>query len=135
MDTLALYQAGFHNVVASAGTALTPEQAKIISRYADSVFVAYDGDPAGIAAATKAAELLVKLGVKVRIAALPDGSDPDSFVRKEGADALKDELSRARDFIDFLLAVDPPAPPRTERRRRADCSTPSRASRTPSRPI
>ena len=108
MDTLSLYEAGFHNVVASAGTALTPEQARVISRYADRVFVAYDGDAAGIAAATKAAELLVKLGVKVRIAALPDGADPDSLVRKEGAEALKDELSGARDFIDFLLAVNPP---------------------------
>lgn len=108
MDTLALYEAGFHNVVASAGTALTPEQARVMARYADRVFVAYDGDSAGITAATKAAELLVKLGVKVRIAALPDGSDPDSFVRQEGADALADELSRARDFIDFLLAVNPP---------------------------
>jgi DNA primase len=108
MDTLALYEAGFHNVVASAGTALTPEQARIVSRYADRVFVAYDGDPAGIAAAAKAAELLVKLGVKVRVARLPGGSDPDSFVRNEGADAMKDALEGALDFIDFLLAANPP---------------------------
>ena len=109
MDTLSLYEAGFHNVVASAGTALTIEQARILSRYADRVFVAYDGDSAGIAAATKAAELLVRLGVKVRIAGFPDGADPDSFVRQSGADAMKEELSQARDFIDFLLAVSPPA--------------------------
>jgi len=108
MDTLSLYEAGFHNVVASAGTALTIEQARILSRYADRVFVAYDGDAAGIAAATKAAELLVRLGVKVRIAEFPDGADPDSFVRQSGADAMKEELSRARDFIDFLLGVSPP---------------------------
>jgi len=108
MDTLSLYEAGFHNVVASAGTALTIEQARILSRYADRVFVAYDGDAAGIAAATKAAELLVRLGVKVRITEFPDGADPDSFVRQSGADAMKEELSRARDFIDFLLAVSPP---------------------------
>ncbi|HYW68256.1 MAG TPA: toprim domain-containing protein, partial [bacterium] len=95
-------------VVASAGTALTPEQARLISRYADRVFVAYDGDAAGIAAATKAAELLVKLGVKVRVAALPGGSDPDSFVRSEGKDAMKEELGRSRDFIDFLIAANPP---------------------------
>jgi DNA primase len=108
MDTLSLYEAGFHNVVASAGTALTPSQARIVSRYADRVFVAYDGDTAGIAAATKAAELLVKLGVKVRIAALPGGADPDSLVRSAGAGALKQELERALDFIDFLIAADPP---------------------------
>jgi len=109
MDTLSLYEAGFHNVVASAGTALTLEQARILSRYADRVFVAYDGDAAGIAAAAKAAELLVRLGVKVRIAAFPDGADPDSFVRQNGAGAMKKELSRALDFIDYLLAVSPPA--------------------------
>jgi DNA primase len=108
MDTLALYEAGFHNVVASAGTALTPEQARIISRYADRVFVAYDGDPAGVAAATKAAELLVKLGIKVRVASLPGGSDPDSFVREQGTDAMKEALGTALDFIDFLLSVSPP---------------------------
>jgi len=108
MDTLSLYEAGFHNVVASAGTALTIEQARILSRYADRVFVAYDGDTAGITAATKAAELLVRLGVKVRIAGFPDGADPDSFVRQSGADAMKEELNRARDFIDFLLGVNPP---------------------------
>ena len=108
MDTLSLYEAGFHNVVASAGTALTIEQARILSRYADRVFVAYDGDTAGVTAATKAAELLVRLGVKVRITEFPDGADPDSFVRQSGADAMKEELSRARDFIDFLLAVSPP---------------------------
>jgi DNA primase len=108
MDTLSLYEAGFHHAVASAGTALTVEQARIMARFADRVFVAYDGDSAGIAAATKAAELLVRLGVKVRIAAFPDGADPDSFVRQEGADAMKEELSRARDFIDFLLAANPP---------------------------
>lgn len=116
MDTLSLYEAGFHNVVASAGTALTPEQAKVISRYADRVFVAYDGDQAGIAAATKAAELLVQLGVKVRIAALPGGADPDSLVRAEGADAFKAQLDGALDFIDFLIAADPPRTPEDRER-------------------
>lgn len=108
MDTLSLYEGGFHNVVASAGTALTPEQARILARYADRVFVAYDGDAAGIGAATRAAELLVRLGVKVRIAGLPSGSDPDSFVREHGAEAMKGELTTALDFIDFLLAANPP---------------------------
>ena len=108
MDLISLYEAGFHNAVAVAGTALTPEQARIVSRYADRVFVVYDGDAAGVAAAVRAAEQLVRLGVKVRVAALPDDEDPDSFVRHRGADALKEELTRARDFIDFLLSVNPP---------------------------
>jgi DNA primase len=111
MDLLSLYEAGFHNAVASAGTALTPEQARLTSRYADRVFVAYDGDNAGKIAATKAAELLVGLGVKVRIAALPDGADPDSFVKEHGAEAMRDRLSRSMDFIDFFLSVNPPESP------------------------
>jgi DNA primase len=111
MDTLSLYEAGFHNTVASAGTALTPEQARILARYADRVFVAYDGDAAGISAATRASELLVRMGVKVRVAALPAGSDPDSFIREHGSDAMKAELERSLDFIDFLIAANPPETP------------------------
>lgn len=107
MDLITLYQAGFHNVVASAGTALTPEQAKTIDRYADKVFLAYDGDSAGIAAATRAAETLVQLGVKVRVALMPGGSDPDSYLRENGPDALRDRLAEAVDFIDFLVSVRP----------------------------
>ncbi len=105
MDVLSLYQAGFRNVIASAGTALTSEQAKIIDRYADKVFVAYDGDDAGLAAATRAAEALVELGLKVRVVLLPDGNDPDSYVREFGADALRQALTSSQDFIDFFVST------------------------------
>jgi DNA primase len=107
MDLLTLYQAGFRNVVASAGTALTPDQAGVIARYADKVFVAYDGDPAGIAAATRAAETLVRLGLKVRVASFPEGADPDSLLREAGPDALRERLASALDFIDFLVETSP----------------------------
>lgn len=107
MDLLSLYQAGFKNVVASAGTALTPEQARVIARYADKVFVAYDGDAAGMAAATRAAEILMALGLKVRVAQFPEDSDPDAYLQENGADALKERLEAAQDFIDFLVAVTP----------------------------
>jgi DNA primase len=107
MDLLSLYQAGFKNVVASAGTALTPEQARVIARYADKVFVAYDGDAAGMSAATRAAEHLMALGLKVRVARFPEGSDPDAFLQAEGPDALRERLEGALDFIDFLVAVTP----------------------------
>ncbi|MBN2564829.1 MAG: DNA primase [Candidatus Eisenbacteria bacterium] len=117
MDLLALWDGGFHNVVASAGTALTPEQARIIERYADRVFVAYDGDSAGRAAAVRAAELLVRHGLKVRVVSFPEGSDPDAFVRSKGPDALAERLAGASDFIDFLLLVNPPDTP--ERRESA----------------
>lgn len=107
MDLLTLHEAGFRNVVASAGTALTPEQAKVLARYADKVFVAYDGDAAGIAAAVRASEALVCLGLKVRVASFPEGSDPDSFLREAGPEALRERLSGALDFIDFLVACGP----------------------------
>ncbi len=107
MDLISLSQAGFRNTVASSGTALTREQAKTISRYADKVFIAYDGDAAGIAAATRAAEELVRYGLKIRVASFPGGADPDSFLREEGADALRERLAGALDFIDFLVAQSP----------------------------
>ncbi len=107
MDLLTLHGAGFRNVVASSGTALTPDQAKVIARYADKVFVAYDGDAAGIAAATRAAETLVRLGLKVRVASFPDGADPDSLLHEAGPDALRERLSSALDFIDFLVETSP----------------------------
>jgi len=75
------------------------------------VFVAYDGDTAGISAAKRASELLVRMGVKVRVAALPAGSDPDSFIREHGQQAMKEELERSLDFIDFLIAANPPETP------------------------
>ena len=103
MDVLSLYQSGFTNVVASSGTALTREQAKTISRYADKVFIAYDGDAAGVAAATRAAEELVRFGLKVRVVSFPEEADPDSLLREKGPDALREGLASARDFIDFLV--------------------------------
>lgn len=107
MDLLSLHQSGFRNTVASSGTALTREQAKTISRYADKVFVAYDGDAAGIAAASRAAEELMRFGLKIRVTSFPGGADPDSFLRKNGPEALRDRLVEALDFIDFLVAQSP----------------------------
>jgi DNA primase len=111
MDLAALHEAGFTNAVASAGTALTPDQAGAIAKLADKVFVAYDGDAAGTAAAVKAAELLVALGLKVRLLRLPDGADPDSFVRTSGPAAFREALAGALDFIDFVVALHPPRTP------------------------
>jgi DNA primase len=111
MDLVSLHQDGFKNVVASSGTAFTPEQGRVIARYADKVFVAYDGDSAGMTAATKAAEILMALGLKVRVARFPEDSDPDTYLREKGPDALKERLETALDFIDFLVAVTPTETP------------------------
>ena len=105
MDLLTLHDAGFQNVVASSGTAFTSEQAKVMARYADKVFIAYDGDSAGVAAATRAAETLVCLGLKVRVVSFPDGEDPDSLIRGSGFEAVRDRLNSSLDFIDFLVAT------------------------------
>ncbi|MBD3367577.1 MAG: DNA primase [Candidatus Eisenbacteria bacterium] len=111
MDVVSLFQAGFTNVVASSGTALTPEQARVIARYAKTVFVAYDGDDAGIAAAARAAETLVQTGLKVRVVALPEGADPDSYVKQHGPDALTERLAEGLDFIDFAVRSEAPQSP------------------------
>lgn len=107
MDLLSLQQGGFRNVVASSGTALTREQARTIARYADKVFIAYDGDDAGLKAATRAAEELIRFGLKVRVASFSDQADPDSFLRENGPDAMQEALTNAMDFIDFLVAQSP----------------------------
>lgn len=107
MDVLSVCQGGFRNVVASAGTALTPEQAGQLARYCDKVFVAYDGDDAGRAAATRAAEVLVELGLKVRVALFPEDSDPDSYLRDRGPEAFASRLEESLDFIDFFVATNP----------------------------
>lgn len=111
MDLLSLYQAGFHNAVASSGTALTDDQARLLGRFVDKVFVAYDGDAAGIAAAIRAAKTFVRSGVKVRVADFPGEQDPDSYLNTQGAAAVKERLEEARDFIDFFVHVKAPKTP------------------------
>jgi DNA primase len=120
MDLASLHEAGFQNAVASAGTALTPDQAGAVAKLADKAFVAYDGDDAGTAAAVKASELLVARGLKVRLVRLPGGADPDSFVRERGAAAFRDALAGASDFIDFVVALHAP---RTSEAREAAART------------
>lgn len=100
-DLISVYQAGIKNVVASSGTALTPEQIELIGRYARKVVVVYDADSAGSKAALRGVDLIIEQGLDVRIAALPEGDDPDSFVKKHGGDAFQQLLDEAVSFIDF----------------------------------
>ena len=108
-DRIACERAGLAWAVASMGTALTPAQADLLSRHAATVVVAYDGDPPGVAAAYKAFPLLLARGANVKLLALPDGHDPDSFLAAHGADALRSEVAAARPLLDALLAGVPPA--------------------------
>jgi DNA primase len=103
-DRIALARAGCENAVASMGTALTPAQADLLSRHAATVVVAYDGDPAGLAASYKAFPLLLARGANVKHMAFPSGHDPDSFLREKGPEALREELERAAPLVPALLS-------------------------------
>jgi len=107
LDCIALHQAGFENAVASLGTSFTEEQAKELRKYADGIFLCFDGDTAGNAAAAKAVEIAVQViehaGSGVRIVMLPVGSDPDSFVREHGPRAFAALLETSKPAIEHRL--------------------------------
>ena len=102
MDTISLYQAGFENVVASMGTSLTTEQARLVKRYADTVLISYDGDFAGQNADLRGLEILKDESLHVRVVPMPDGLDPDDVV-KQGAPAYQKCLDSAMPLIDYKL--------------------------------
>jgi DNA primase len=107
LDCIALHQAGFENAVAALGTSFTAEQAAELRKYADYVFLCFDGDAAGGAAATKAIEVASKViehtGSSVRIVLLPPGEDPDSFVRRHGSEAFRSLLESAKPALQFTI--------------------------------
>ncbi len=105
MDVISLVQAGFLNTVASMGTALTKEQARILKRYTDKVFISYDGDFAGQKAAIRGLEILSEEGLEVKVVSLPDGLDPDDVIKKFGADGYRQLLLDAKPLIDFKLDI------------------------------
>ena len=102
-DVIALHQAGFGETVAPLGTALTADQVEILHRLAPRVVLCLDSDKAGRAAALRAVPLLTAAGVDARVALLPDGEDPDSFVRKQGAAALEELVSKAQPAVEYFL--------------------------------
>lgn len=103
LDVISLNQAGFENAVASCGTALTPEQAKLISNYADEVVICYDADGAGQKATSKAINLLGEAGLKTTIIHMQGAKDPDEYVRKYGADHFRHLLNHSMGGIIFEL--------------------------------
>ncbi|MGC9471580.1 MAG: DNA primase [Bacteroidales bacterium] len=105
-DVLSLYQAGIKNVVASSGTALTPEQIRLIRRFTGNVTVIYDGDEAGIKASLRGIDLLLEEGLDVRVVAMPPGEDPDSFARKVSQTELEEYIRiHEQDFISFKTSL------------------------------
>ena len=102
MDTISLYQAGFRNVVASMGTSLTKDQARLIKRYTENVLISYDGDFAGQKADLRGLEILKAENLSVKVVPMPEGLDPDD-VAKQGADAYQKCLDEAMPLIDYKL--------------------------------
>lgn len=103
MDVLQAHQQGIDEVVASSGTALTPEQVRLLKRYSDRVLIAYDADAAGQAATIRGLDLLAAAGVQVRVVRLPVGEDPDSLLRKEGAAGFRRYIAESVDLFTFKL--------------------------------
>lgn len=102
VDVLSMSQAGFRNVVASAGTALTSNQIHLIKRFTNNVTLMFDGDDAGIRASLKSIDLLLLEGMKVKLLLFPDGDDPDSFCRKHTTEELTQFFaSHEQDFISY----------------------------------
>jgi len=104
LDLIIPFQHGVRNVVASLGTALTPEQSKLLGRFARKVVVNYDGDRAGINAAKRAIEVLLPEDFEVKVLVLPDGADPDEFVRAHGVEDYNKRRGRAVQHMQFVLA-------------------------------
>ena len=105
MDAIALYNAGFVNVVASMGTALTTDQARLLKRFCDNVYICFDGDAAGQAATIRGLEILKELGLNVKVISLKGQKDPDEFIKENGASAFTECINSALPFVDFKLEV------------------------------
>ncbi|MBQ5319462.1 MAG: DNA primase [Oscillospiraceae bacterium] len=103
MDVIAINQAGFENVVATLGTALTQEQARLMSQYAEEIIIAYDSDGAGQNATHKAINLLSEVGVRTKIIHMEGAKDPDEYIKKFGASRFKQLLDKSGGAIEFEL--------------------------------
>ena len=105
-DVIQLYQKGVKNVVSSSGTALTPDQIRLINRLTKNITVLFDGDPAGIRAALRGIDLILEQGMNVKICTFPEGEDPDSFAKQNTLEELQTYLKEnAKDFIAYKASL------------------------------
>ena len=105
-DVISMHQCGVENVVANSGTALSKYQINMLHRFTNNIVLLYDGDEAGIHAATRSAEMLLQDGMSVRVCLLPDGDDPDSFARKHTAPEYRQFITdHATDYIRFKAGI------------------------------
>ncbi|WP_378185522.1 DNA primase [Aquimarina sp. W85] len=105
-DVIQLYQSGITNVVSSSGTALTPDQIRLINRLTKNITVLFDGDAAGMRASVRGIDLILEQGMNVKVCTFPDGEDPDSFARKNTLEDIEEYLkNNAQDFIRFKASL------------------------------
>lgn len=105
MDVISLHQAGFENVVAPLGTALTDEQINLLARYTKEIILTMDADAAGQKAIKRASSMLENTGLKVRVISIPDGKDPDEYIKKNGPDRFKALIEGAVSDIEYKLLM------------------------------
>ena len=105
LDFIMPYQAGFKNIVASLGTALTLEQARLLRRYTHNVVMVYDADDAGELATLRTLDIFVEEEMNVKVVSLPKGFDPDLFLRKNGIDSFKEKITQAKGLFDYKLEI------------------------------
>lgn len=103
MDVIALHQAGFTNAVAALGTSFTADHARLLARYTDEVVLIFDADAAGKKGAQRAIGLLRETGLRIRLVTIPDGKDPDEFIKRNGAERFKLLLERAANDVEYRL--------------------------------
>ena len=105
LDFMMPYQEGLKNIVASLGTALTNEQARLTKRYTHNVVMVYDADDAGELATLRTLDIFIEEGMEVKVVTLPEGFDPDLFVRKNGISAFKEKIEQAQNLFDYKLGI------------------------------
>ena len=105
-DVISFYQSGVENVVASSGTALTPDQIRLVNRLTKNITVLFDGDAAGIRASLRGIDLILEQGMNVKVVSFPEGEDPDSFAKAHSTQELKEYLhDKSQDFIEFKVSL------------------------------
>lgn len=105
MDAIAIHQAGFDNAVATLGTALTPEQARLISQYVPEVVLSYDSDEAGRKATDRATRLLSEVGLRIKVLNIPNAKDPDEFIKKFGAEKFRQLVEGSANSTEYAIEL------------------------------
>ena len=103
MDCISVYTAGFHNVIASSGTAFTELQARLLGRFSKNIVVNFDPDTAGAAAAERSLALLVSEDFQIKVLTLESGFDPDLYIRRKGEEAYGEALGHSQKYFDYLI--------------------------------